>query len=814
MDAVVDIKLNFHHRRAQLARYGLQLKTAVPLLVAAALLLLVIGVALVVVVHMPFGWVSIGAAIIPLLILDWYKGELRQVPIASHQESVMDIIDAELLAVLPNEPTPQDIAVALTKTNGGNFFALRFGVSGQFLQQVVSAQRDDTQVLLADAVELWRKSGLPSLPASIFVLALVRQLPSKQTLLGHLQLDESDIWQGVQWHHRLRQLIESSKEKPVNPGGIGRDWSFGWIPNLSYFGSNISRQLGGLIHSDVHDDVVNQLISSFAEQHNSVALVGHTGVGKTQIVYEFASRLMYPDDALPKQLRYQQVFMLDASRLLSVTDEPLESLIESLLSEAYAAKNIIVVLDNAHLFFEQGVGSVDITNLLQPILEAKRLPILLTFDEQRFLQISKRSPGVAGAVSRINVAPTDEDATLLLAQDQVIGLEFRHNVVYMHQALKEAYTLGKRYVYDRAMPAQAVELLETAAQYHEQGIVSAISVHRAIEQTTGIKTQLADDSEERETLLNLEDRIHQRMIGQARAVQVVSDALRRARSGIRNKNRPVGTFLFLGPTGVGKTELAKSLAEVYFGGEDNMIRLDLNEFVSSADVMRLIADGAEDAGSLTAQVMKQPFSVVLLDEIEKAHSSVLTTLLQLLDEGILRDERGREVSFRDAIVIATSNAGAARIREYIERGYDISQFEQKFIDELIDTDIFHPEFLNRFDEIVVFTPLTKPELRQVVDLILVGVNKNVAAQKITISLTDEAKDYLVDAGYDPRLGARPMRRVVQKAVENTIAKLMLAGQLQPGESVELTLADVESQVSKKVQADDIAGTAEDGTDGV
>jgi len=285
---------------------------------------------------------------------------------------------------------------------------------------------------------------------------------------------------------------------------------------------------------------------------------------------------------------------------------------------------------------------------------------------------------------------------------------------------------------------------------------------------------------------------------------VVSDALRRARSGVRNQNRPVGTFLFLGPTGVGKTELAKSLAAVYFGGEKNIIRLDMNEFVSPDDVARLIADGADDPGSLTAQVMKQPFSVVLLDELEKAHSSVLTTLLQLLDEGILRDVRGREVSFRDTVVIATSNAGADRIQEYLQRGYSLQQFEESFVNELISSHIFHPEFLNRFDEIVVFGPLNKPQLLQVVDLILADVNKNLATQKITITVTPDAKEYLVEAGYDVRLGARPMRRVVQRAVENTVAKLLLANEAQPGGTIEITREQVETILASRIQADAIA----------
>ncbi|MFA5015854.1 MAG: AAA family ATPase, partial [Actinomycetota bacterium] len=336
---------------------------------------------------------------------------------------------------------------------------------------------------------------------------------------------------------------------------------------------------------------------------------------------------------------------------------------------------------------------------------------------------------------------------------------------------------------------------------------TAHSVQQAIEKTMDVKVSVASGDAERDTLLNLEDLIHKRMINQKRAVSVVSDALRRARAGVRNQNRPIGTFLFLGPTGVGKTELAKALASVYFGGEDRIIRLDMNEYVSSSDVGRLIADGARDSSSLTAQVIKQPFSVILLDEIEKAHPNVLTTFLQLLDEGILRDEKNREVSFRDAIIIATSNAGADRIREQIERGLDTEQFEDQFIDELINTNQFRPEFLNRFDEIVMFRPLEKPELVQVVDLMLADVNKTLALQQVSVSVSDDAKKFLVDAGYDPRLGARPMRRVVQKAVENTVAKQMLSGSVEPGSVIEVSLQQVQTILGNKHQADEMVTQA-------
>ena len=542
---------------------------------------------------------------------------------------------------------------------------------------------------------------------------------------------------------------------------------------------------------------MTQLIDTFGSggRQNAV-LVGEAGAGKTTIVKAFAERLLDAKANLPSNLKFRQVFMLDSASLIAAAPGrgELEGLIMQVLGEAYSAKNIIVCLDNVQLFFEEGVGSVDLTNVLLPILEAGNLRVVLAMDEQRYLQIGQRNAGLINALNRISVAPATREETIDIMQNQLIYMEYQRKVTYMYQSLAEAYRLSERYVHDLTMPGRALKLLENAASYAENGFVTGNSVQQAIEQTMGIKVGVANAEAERDKLLNLEDLIHERMINQTRAVQVVSDALRRARAGVRNEARPIGTFLFLGPTGVGKTELSKALADVYFGGEDRMIRLDLNEYVRPEDVARLIADGADDPTSLTAQAMKQPFSVVLLDEIEKAHPQVLTTLLQLLDEGVLRDIKNREVSFRDSIVIATSNAGADRIREYIERGYKLQDFEQQITDELISSNQFKPEFLNRFDEIVVFRPLEKPELIQVIDLILKGINKQMELQKISISVTQEAKEFLVDKGYDPRLGARPMRRVVQRAVENLVAKQMLSGSVAPGTVIEITLDQVQAML--------------------
>lgn len=807
------LEFRYGSARAQKARIGHALGGAWQrLLDVFAVVLLLAGIGLLV-ASMGVGWLVLGLSALPFMVSAWYKNELRHLPTAKNPRTIDDVLSGDVLGQLPNEPTPKDIATAVGRVQSGQFFAARFGVTPNFLLDLASEDVQATPAIWQTALEVRDKAGVDHISAAVLAVAIVRSFPGYEQLLAHLHLDGDDLQRGVVWQQHIRKLVDSHK-KARRTGGIARDWSFGYIPLLTRFGQNISEQLarGGMLSAELeaHTQALDQLVSTFgnAGRQNAV-LVGEAGVGKTTIVHAFAERLLDASSKLPEELKFRQVFILDSSALIAAAPGrgELENLVMQVLGEAYSAKNIIICLDNAQLFFEEGVGSVDLTNVLLPILEAGRLRIILTMDEQRYLQIGQRNGALINALNRISIGPASKDETLRVLQDQLIVTEFQRKVTYMYQALEEAYRLSERYVHDLAMPGRAVKLMESAAGYAENGFVTMKSVQNAIEQTMDIKVGVASGEDERDKLLHLEELIHKRMINQVRAVNVVSDALRRARAGVRNQNRPIGTFLFLGPTGVGKTELAKALGDVYFGGEDRLVRLDLNEYVRTEDVARLIADGADDPTSLTAQVMKQPFSVVLLDEIEKAHPNVLMTLLQVLDEGILRDIKNREVSFRDAIIIATSNAGADRIREYIERGYQLEQFEQQFIDELINSNQFRPEFLNRFDEIVTFRPLGKEELVQVIDLILAGINKTLALQKISVAVAQDAKLFLVEKGYDPRLGARPMRRVVQRAVENTVAKQMLSGAVAPGSTIEITLEQVQQILGTEHQANQIiAGT--------
>lgn len=791
-----ELAFNYGSVRARKARFALLLGKK---LVRAGLLAMVgvflLGGISLGVEALPVGFLISSFAAWPLMLLVWYAYELHNIPPDTKPSGIDGILGSDVLGVLPSNPTPLQLARAVLRVTGGHFFVARFGIGPNFVTQL-SEHTEDIVPVWQRAHALQLQFSAPVIDGGMLLVALIEQVPDKDQLLAHLQLEFEDLVRGIGWYQHINGVIARHKEQKAG-GGIGRDWSFGYTPLLSRFAQNVSENVmrGGLLNRELegHKEMVAQMADLLAGggRRNAV-LIGPAGVGKSTLVYAMAEQLMLASQTVPKDLHYRQVMALDPASLIAQARGrgELEGLVQQLFVEALKAKNIILFLDEAQLFLQEGTGSVDLSNLLLPILEGGGLRIVLSMDEQRWLRLAQANPALAQYMNRINVAPLGREDTLLVMEDQLLIMEYRYKVTYMYQSLGEAYRLADRYVQDQAMPGKAISLLESAARQASGGIVTTLAVQQAVEKSYGVKVSNAQAADERETLLNLEDLIHQRMINQVRAVKVVANALRRARSGVRNQNRPIGTFLFLGPTGVGKTELAKSLAGVYFGGENRLVRLDLNEFGQPDDVRRLIADGAQDANSLTAQISKQPFSVVLLDEIEKAHPNVLNTLLQLLDEGVLRDINNRAISFRDAIIIATSNAGADRIRQYIQAGYQLEQFEQQFVNELIDSGQFKPEFLNRFDEIVVFRPLEQQELLQVVDLMLGSINKTLATQKVSVHLQDDAKVLLVQTGYDPRLGARPLRRVVQRAVEDLVAQRMLSGQVAPGSTVEVSLDDI------------------------
>lgn len=785
-------RFDYHSRRAGEARFGKIFKNpAMRFLVWLLILASLAGFIYVLFfLHNSLGWLLLGLTILGYIFATWLKYEAIPVPVGQTND-INDLLSTNVLRLMGPHPTPAELANQLQQTRSGKFLALRFGLTPELLTRVTAEIPADLEPIMATARQIWQATDGETISGGMIAVAILQNHPDHEQILRTMRLDLQDLYTGIIWYNHLHGLVKIARERHRD-GGIARDLTFGYIPTLQRFGRNLSVGAGGVktqVQLATHRDIVAKMLNIFSNNgHQNIALIGPEGSGRSTIVHAFAEEIMDADAKIPNNLKYRQVFMLDAASLISAANGPgqLEGLVMRILNEAYAAKNIIIFLDNTQLFFEEDTGSVDISKVLLPILEAGRLRMILTMDEQKFLEISAKNSTLANTLNKIVVPPASQDETMKVLQDKVPLLEQKYHVICTFWALQEAYRLSEKYIHKIAMPGRAFRLLESACSHAEQGFVTAKSVQLAVESTQGVKVQASDSEQDRNKLLQLEELIHRRMVNQTEAVRAVSDALRRAAAGVRNENRPIGTFLFLGPTGVGKTELAKALSEVYFNGEDYIVRIDLNEYVTAEDVSRLIAEGTENPNSLTAQTLKHPFSVVLLDEIEKAHPQVLTTLLQLLDEGVLRDTKNNEVSFRDTIVIATSNAGADRIRDYVAQGQDLSQIKDELVNALIADGHFKPEFLNRFDEICIFTPLSKSDLLRIVDLMIASVNRSLAPQKISVALTDEAKQILAERGYDPQMGARPMRRLVQKTVENLVAKLILSGQIDSGATITIT----------------------------
>jgi len=374
----------------------------------------------------------------------------------------------------------------------------------------------------------------------------------------------------------------------------------------------------------------------------------------------------------------------------------------------------------------------------------------------------------------------------MLLEDMALRLESKYGKFVSYPALRDIIVYCSKYLPAIPFPEKAMDLLDEAMVYLKQA-KDKLLLPEHIARIVTEKTQIPVgemEKEEKQVLLNLEKLIHERIIGQEEAVREVSTALRRARAEVTIRKGPMGSFLFLGPTGVGKTETSKALAEIYFGSESRMIRLDMSEFQSVSDIPRLLGSPGEE-GFLTTQVRNRPFSLILLDEIEKAHPNILNLFLQVLDEGHLTDGLGRKVDFKNSIIIATSNAGYQIILKSLREKTEWSEVKQSLLNHLFDEGLFRPEFINRFDAMVVFKPLSKENLLMIADLMLKKLKKNLKEKEIEFVVTESLKEKVVELGYDPTFGARQMRRVIQDKIENVLASALLSEEIKRGSKIEI-----------------------------
>src|SRR3989344_5321365 len=562
---------------------------------------------------------------------------------------------------------------------------------------------------------------------------------------------------------------------------------------------------------------------------NNPIIIGEAGVGKTAIVEGLAQKIV--DGSAPRDLQNKRIIQLDLSSLVAGASHrgEFEERLRNVIKETQVASgSVILFIDEIHTLIGAGdtEGALDASNIIKPFLARGQLQIIGTTTTTEYRKYFEKDKAFERRFQPVLVAEPDEKTAVEMLLVLKPKYESFHKVVFPQQALEASVKLSKRYIGERFLPDKAVDLLDEAAAEVRLEIsagrrtdanVTEEDIQKVVSSWTGIPiTKLTEN--ESEKLLRLEDTIHKRLINQEIAVKAVSEAVRRGRIGLSSANRPIASFIFLGPTGVGKTELAKTLAELLFGKEEAMARLDMSEYMEKHEVAKLIGAppgyvGYEEGGQLTEAVRTKPYSIVLLDEVEKAHPDVFNILLQLLEDGRLTDNKGNTISFKNTVIIATSNIGSQIIQKVLSSVANISEqeFNKKFADltkTLMDElhKFFRPELLNRFDELVVFKPLSPHNMTDIAKLGIEKTRKLLKDQGYDLQISEVALNQLAKEGYDPVYGARPLRRLIQAAIENPISLLIINKTFVPQDSIliefdatknEFTFSKVQKQLSEE-----------------
>ena len=656
--------------------------------------------------------------------------------------------------------------------------------------------KDSFQNSMLEAVKIAAEKGHQRIEEGDMLVGLSRFDPIFKKVLIQNRLKDKDIEMLVLWLETLQRKIKERKKwwdykNLQKRGSLGREWAAGYTLTLDKYSVDWSRIMKerGFPETVGHLEeikIVERILSR--REINNVLLVGEPGTGRKSIINAISSRSVL-GESLP-EVNYKRIIELDLPLLVSQLEnrEEIEAVLNTIFQEVVSAGNIILVIDKFHDFVsgKERPGVVDISGIISSFLPFPQFQIIAITTYQGLHQYIERRPTILSLFEKVEVPEILEEETLIILENLVPLIEKKYRIFILFPAMRDIISLSAKYLPALPFPKKAMDIFdEVAVQVHslKRKVVTEQDVAKIISEKTQIPIGKME-AREREILLNLEQLIHQRIINQDLAVKEVSSALLRARAEIKEMRKPIGTFLFLGPTGVGKTETAKALADIYFGSEKKIIRLDMSEFQQVKDISRLIGS-SEEEGILTTRVRENPFSLVLLDEIEKAHPNILNLFLQVLDEGRLTDGVGRVVDFKNTIIIATSNAGYQLILEAIREKSEWVTVKEKLFNHFFEEGTFRPEFLNRFDASVVFNPLSKENLLDIAELLLKGLKDGLSEKDIEFIITQPLKEKIVELSYSPQFGAREMKRVMQDKIENVLAKAILGGEIKRGDRIEI-----------------------------
>lgn len=726
--------------------------------------------------------------------------ENESLPPADH--SVADLLSTEMIRALHKKKRVSggDLLSAAITTKRGRFMMDEMGISQTEIMSQCWKEVDgkiDVIPFLKFASEKLPEFGETRVDANVILYFLFSHVDCCTQLLHRADMSDEDLMGLLRWeafHHRF-QVSESrwSPDAIRRNASMGRSWVMGYTDALDALTTEVNTAAHGtgeksiVIHRETIDNVMR--VFSRSRQRN-VLLLGKVGTGKQTLVENIAITLRAVERA--KHQPFTRVLTLHTERLLSGVSSP-DSFLLSALSRAQKSGHFVLVIRDLALLLRS--ADSNLRAVINKCLEADNLTVIGIADTQDYHTLIKTDPVLDSLFEKVPVEDATDEETMTVLMAHYFALEKRH-VRITYKALRTILELSKRYLASSGgFPGKAIDVMDDAilrATEHGHAYVNEDHVRDVVSLKGKVNVTKINTSE-KERLIGLEAKLKERIIGQDAAIRAVASALKRARMDLSDRKRPIGTFLFLGPTGVGKTQTAKVLAEEYFGSADAIIRLDMNEYSHADSVFNIIGSAGSGDGFLAQRVQDKPFSLILLDEIEKAHQSVLNLFLQILDEGFLNDGRGMRTDFRNTIIIATSNAGALFIRDFVREHKDFNKenFKAALVESILRDKLFSPEFVNRFDEIVLYYPLSQEGATEVATLMLGDIIGDIQKRRgIAVKVEEDVVGGLVERGYSVEFGAREMRRTITEMIEDYLADYMLNHDVRRGEEIVIRKGDL------------------------